>query len=584
MKMGISSKLWVLIIIVVLVGSLFNYWTTLVIYEHFYVEQTEEQLEEKGKKIAEWYHGGKIDDDFKEKVKLLNDLSNEEIVIADDPETLGECLPVTHKEYEEPLSNEELDALYRGETVTIIGEHSSCEKDIIAVAVPLIDPNNGEFIGAIFIYMPLATVTEAVSEIKLMLLVYILVFLILGIIGGKIITRRITRPMVQMEVIANKMVEGDFEAKVDIVSDDEIGRLGKTFNHLSVSLKETIELLYKEKNQLSQILDGIRDGVITIDCNGELIHCNCSTVYLLNRIGLSKEEFLQLDEIKAYINSVFNKKEILIVEFEYLDRIFILYFAPLLDDSNTLEPWGIVLVIHDVTEERQREKEAREFLAIVSHELRTPLSYMKGFTEAIIDGVAQSKETQDRYLNTIYKETERMERLVNDLLDLEQLEKGTYKMELVDILLNDIVQQIVERYRSIYEQKGVKLEYHNVDADKLWIRGNEDRIIQILVNLLENALRYTSPDGEVIVKTYLVNDEIVLEVSDTGEGIEKKYLEKLGKKFFRVDKARTRKNGGVGLGLAIVKQIVERFNGRMEIESTVGVGTTFRIFFPNAEK
>jgi len=580
MRLRISSKLWIVIIVVVLVGSLFNYWTTLVIYEHFYVEQTERQLEEKGKKIAEWYHGGKIDEEFKEKVKLLNDLSNEEIIIADNPETLGECLPVDRKDDEGPLSNEDVDALYNGETVTIIGEHTSCDKDIIAVAVPLIDPNNGQFIGAIFIYMPLATITEAVSEIKFMLLIYILVFLILGIIGGKIITKRITRPMVQMETIANKMVDGDFEAKVDIVSDDEIGRLGKTFNHLSDSLKETIELLSKEKNQLSQILDGIRDGVLTIDSNGELILCNCSTINLLGKIGLTKEEFLQLDEIKAYINSVFAKKEIIVVEFEYQEHIFILYFAPLLDDTNTWEPWGIVFVIHDVTEERQREKEAREFLAIVSHELRTPLSYMKGFTEAIIDGVAQSKETQDRYLNTIYKETERMERLVNDLLDLAQLEKGTYKMELENISLNDIVQQIVERYRSIYEQKGVKLDYLNIDDNKLWIYADEDRIIQILVNLLENALRYTNSNGKVIVKTYLVNEEIVLEVRDTGEGIEKKYLERLGEKFFRVDRARSRKNGGVGLGLAIIKQIIERLHGRMEIDSTVGVGTTFKIFFP----
>lgn len=581
MKLGISSKLWIVIIIVVIVGSLFNYWTTLVIYEHFYVEQTEEQLEEKGKKIAEWYHGGKIDEDFKEKVKLINDLSNEEIVIADNLEKLGECLPVDRKDEEGPLTSEDLIALYNGDTVTIIGEHTSCEKDIIAVAVPLIDPNNGQFIGAIFIYMPLATITEAVSEIKFMLLIYILIFLLLGIIGGSIITRRITRPMVQMEAVAHKMVDGDFEAKVDIVSDDEIGRLGKTFNHLSDSLKETIELLSKEKNQLSQILDGIRDGVITIDRNGELILCNCSTINLLDKIGLTKEEFLQLDEIKGYINSVFDNKEIVIVEFEYQDSIFILYFAPLLDDSNTLEPWGIVFVIHDVTEERQREKEAREFLAIVSHELRTPLSFMKGFTEALIDGVAQSKETQDRYLNTIYKETERMERLVNDLLDLAQLEKGTYKMELEHISLNDIAQQIVERYRSIYDQKYVKLEYYNLDENKLFIYGDEDRIIQILVNLLENALRYTNPGGKVLVKTYSSNTEVVLEVSDTGEGIEKKYLNMLGKKFFRVDKARSRKNGGIGLGLAIVKQIVERLNGRMEIESTVEVGTTFRIIFPN---
>lgn len=578
MKIEPNSKMWIAIIIVVCVGSLFNYWTTLIIYEHFYVEQTGQQLEEKGKRIAEQYHGGEINQDLKDMVQSLNEISNEEIIIADDPEVLGECIPVEHEDTS-PFSEQQIEDLYNGKTAIITGEHTTCKKDIIAVAVPLIDEtDNNKFIGAIFVYMPLATVKEAVSEVKLMLIVYILVFLILGIIAGKVITSKVTKPLKQMESVAQKMLKGDFNAKVDVITDDIIGRLGKTFNHLSYSLDETIKLLSKEKKQLSQILDGIRDGVITIDINGELILCNCSTINLLNKIGLSKEQFLALEEIQGYIKKSIEEKEIFIKEIEYKESIFVLNLAPLIEDNRL---WATVLVIHDVTEERQREKEAREFLAIVSHELRTPLSYMKGYTEALIDGVAEDSKTKDRYLNTIYKETERMERLVNDLLDLAQLEKETYKIGTDKLLLNKVVQQIVERYKGIYDRKGVLLSYNNKDNTELWINGDEDRIIQILVNLLDNALRYTHENGSVSVKTFTIEDKVVLEITDTGEGIENRYLDKIGTKFFRVDKARSRKNGGIGLGLAIVEQIVERLDGRLKVESEVGKGTTFTIYLPS---
>jgi len=575
MKLDISSKLWITIISIIFVIAIFNYWTTAFLYEHLYVEQSKKQLSEKGARIAQQYNGGFITPELRERVKLSNSLTSEEIVLNDNPSDFGACLPVHDKAIENLLSVEQKERLNKGETITVVGEHARFKRDVIAVAVPLINKSN-QLVGAIFVYKPLATITEAVSELRFILVVYMIAFLIFGVIVGKIITNRMTKPLREMEAIAKKMMNRDFDAKVSVLTEDEIGRLGQTLNHLSDSLKTTINLLSKEKKQLSQILDGIRDSVLTIDKDQKFILCNNPARKLMRKLGLTQETFFKIPEIETYIQEVTRGKEVLVTEIEVKGRRFTLYFGPLIEEDSF---WGIVLVIHDVTDERIRESEAREFLAVVSHELRTPLSYVRGYTEALMDGLAESKQTQDHYLSTIHNETERMERLVNDLLDLAQLERSTYPMNIEEVRLDTIVDQVIERYRNLYEKKGVDLQFRKKQS--LWIIGDNDRIIQILVNLLDNALRHTEKEGKVIVEIYPVKEDVVLQISDTGEGMEKEHLDRIGEKFFRANKARSRKNGGTGLGLAIVKQIVERLDGKMEVESDVGIGTTFRIYFPS---
>ncbi len=575
MRLGISTKLWITLIILLLGSSLFTYWTTLIIYKHFYVAQTEEQLSEQGSKLSALYQGGPITPELKDKVILMNSISNEEIKLADNLAILGECLPINHKDPYLQLLREKL---FNGEVITVVGEHAQCEKDIIAVATPLMDPSTNQLVGAIFVFRKLATIYDAISEIKFMLFMYIFLFILLGIIVGKLITNKLTRRIRQMESVATKMMDGDFNAKLVDHSKDEIGKLGQTINHLSDSLKTTIQLLSKEKKQLSQILDGIRDGVITVDKDGGLVKCNCSSRNLLDKLGISKEDFLLLPIIKQNFDKVLKQKEIIVDETELGEFVFILYLAPLIEKD---ELWGTAIVIHDITLERKRERDIREFLAMVSHELRTPLSYMKGYTEALIDGIAGTKEVEDRYITTIDNETKRMERLVNDLLDLTKLENAAYTMNNDQIHLDHIVDKVVTRFKKAYGNKGVVLNFQNIGDNELRMIGDEDRIIQILVNLFDNALRHTPVDGEVAVKTYLKDKYVVVEISDTGEGIEKKHLDKIGQKFYRIDKARSRQHGGTGLGLAIVKQIVDKLKGKLEIESVVGEGTTFKITFPS---
>lgn len=576
--MKLSTKIWVTIIIIILLSSVFYYWTALFLYNNLYVQQEGEHLEILGKSIADIYQGGEISREIKAAMEEINKVSVQQVLIADDPSVLGQCLPI-HKESNSPFTNEQLEQLHSGEIVTLIKEDAKCERDLIIKAIPFIDHNdNDKFVGAVFTYIPLATVSEAVSDFKFLLIIYVLVFILIGTIVGKIITLRITKNLRQMETVAIKMVDGDFDTKVEISSSkDEVSQLGQTLNHLSDSLKETIGMLSKEKNQLSQILDGISDSVITVYLNEDFVLCNGPAIGLLRKIGFKKEDFFKQPIIDELISKVTKDRKVIINEINIEELNYLLYLAPLIEENNL---WGIIIVIHDVTDERKRENEVREFLAVVSHELRTPLSYVKGYTEALMDGVAESKEKQDHYLKTIHNETGRMERLVNDLLDLAQLEKGIYPMNKEEILLENVINEVIERYQTAYESKGVNLSYINKSEQPLRIIGDEDRLIQVMVNLLDNALRHTPKEGSVFVETFIYDDKIILQIKDTGEGIEESQLSKLGERFYRVDKARSRKSGGTGLGLAIVKQIIERLKGRFEINSKKGAGTTIRIYFP----
>lgn len=577
MRLDLSSKLWITIILTIVVGSIFNYWFTLFLYEHLYVEQTEKYLIDKGEKIVELYHSGLTTEELKETIEIASKVTNAEVIFSENPVDLCSCIPMIESPNNFLLNHEQRLQLLQGETVIIVGEHKLFNRDVIAVVVPILqEGTSGELIGGVLLSRPLATVTEAVYEIKYLLIIYILVFLGLGTVVGKLITNTMTKPLKEMQIAAKKMMDGDFDAKIHVLTNDEIGNLGDTLNHLSDSLKLTIELLSKEKKQLSQILDGIHDSVITINKSDDFVLCNGPSKQLLRRLNLNKDKFISLPEIKSFIDKVKSERRIVKGEIELEKKIFEIYLAPLIEDEQL---WGTVIVIHDITHERIKEKEAREFLAIASHELRTPLSYVRGYTEALLDGVADTKDVQKRYLATIHNETSRMERVVNDLLDLAQLERSTYAITKEKIRLDQIINQVVERYRPDFEKKGVSL--YSLGKEPLWMIGDEDRIIQILVNLLDNALRYTPPNGSVTIKTDQNEEDIIIQVLDTGVGISKEDLEKLGEMFFRVDKSRSRDHGGTGLGLAIVKQIIEKLNGRLEVESELGKGTIFTIYFQN---
>lgn len=341
----------------------------------------------------------------------------------------------------------------------------------------------------------------------------------------------------------------------------------------------------KRQNDLA-IINHLVDGIITVDGNGNILFANERAQELLDisdsaeRLEEVQESFPMLDAVKR----VFETQETVQGEFTlYRKHKYLQFFVTPIVLSNGERQ--AVIVLHDVSGEKEAERMLKEFVADVTHELRTPLTSIHGYAETLLDGGLDDREAAIRFLKTIEEESARMSRLINDLLDLQRLESGKVKLNMERFPLIEAVEHVLHIVRPIANNLGVKLET-DLEED-VEIVGDYDRVVQMVLNLVDNAVKYTSvkEDGEKTVSVRLYRGDhggAVLEIEDTGIGIPESSVNKLFRRFYRVDKHRSRSFGGAGLGLAITKEIAEKHGARIEVQSEVGVGTLFRIIFPPA--
>lgn len=341
----------------------------------------------------------------------------------------------------------------------------------------------------------------------------------------------------------------------------------------------------KRQNDLA-IINHLVDGIITVDENGNILFANERAQELLDisdsaeRLEEVQESFPMLDAVKR----VFETQETVQGEFTlYRKHKYLQFFVTPIVLSNGERQ--AVIVLHDVSGEKEAERMLKEFVADVTHELRTPLTSIHGYAETLLDGGLDDREAAIRFLKTIEEESARMSRLINDLLDLQRLESGKVKLNMERFPLIEAVEHVLHIVRPIANNLGVKLET-DLEED-VEIVGDYDRVVQMVLNLVDNAVKYTSvkEDGEKTVSVRLYRGDhggAVLEIEDTGIGIPESSVNKLFRRFYRVDKHRSRSFGGAGLGLAITKEIAEKHGAKIEVQSEVGVGTLFRISFPPA--
>jgi len=408
-------------------------------------------------------------------------------------------------------------------------------------------------------------------------------FSILVALGiGYILAKTITRPISRIMQKAEKISRGDFGQQLDVESNDEIGKLAKTFNFMSAKLKNTLAEITSEKKKIETIMKNMTDGVVAFDNNGAVVHINDAAKNILGNavLDLNLNAFLNLfgvetptedqeDGDKLGLNGLQRR-----VEFE--GRYLKLQFAEITDDEGNIE--GLVTVIQDITEEQKLDKMRREFVANVSHELRTPLTSVKSCTETLLDGACEDPETTEHFLRVINDETDRMARLVRALLILSQHDSGI-RLNLEDISPADLVNSCVERLRREAEQKEQDLRV-NIRPGLPFIQGDRHRLDQLLTNVVVNAIKYTPPKGKITVHCYCEKDKIIINVEDNGIGIPEQDVERIFERFYRVDKARSRQLGGTGLGLAIAKEIAQLHGGNISAKSKVGRGTQILIELP----
>lgn len=421
--------------------------------------------------------------------------------------------------------------------------------------------------------------TQAIRGIESKYLKYYLAVIILSItlsiIFASKLSQSIAKPIRNLEFTTSRIAQGELYRRVNICSNNEIGQLGKTFNNMADKLQETIKDSVDKQNKLEAILRSMDSGVIAIDKNNKVIMIN---PYAKRIFGINKDIIGEklMDNIRDFeFEDIFNNINDESRELKILwpkERELRVRTADIIRGKEKI---GTVAVVNDITDIKRLENMRSQFVANVSHELKTPLTSIKGFAETL--KYVDDPVNKEKFLNIINDEADRLTRLINDILTLSNIENEIDE-KVEEIKVNDIVKDVYYLMKNTADKKNIRMSTVIEEVPNL--SGNSDRFKQMIINLVDNAIKYTDYNGTVKVGTKYENKECIIWVEDTGGGIPKEHIGRLFERFYRVDKARSRFQGGTGLGLAIVKHIVMAFNGIIEVESEVGRGSKFIVKIP----
>ncbi|WP_350342133.1 cell wall metabolism sensor histidine kinase WalK [Limosilactobacillus fermentum] len=460
----------------------------------------------------------------------------------------------------------------------------------VSVVPLLASANANNVVGVVYMRANLEGVYSTINSISLIYLSAALITIVLGLGLAVLISREITRPIEEMRKQTLRIARGDFSGQVKVMGNDELGQLAGAVNNLSVRVEESQESSDAERRRLDSVLSHMSDGVLATDRRGNLTIVNNTALQFLNIadeeqvLGKSILDVLKIRRQFSIRHLVDEDQDQVILDDLNEDLILSAYFSPIKRESGFVS--GLVCVLHDVTSQQKEERERKEFVSNVSHELRTPLTSVKSYVEALSDGAINDPELAPRFLGVVSDETERMIRMINDLLSLSRMDSGTAKLNLEYVNINELFNYILNRFDMIIKneaadpsQKKYTIVRYFTKKD-LWVEIDTDKFTQVVDNIMNNAVKY-SPDGGVITARLLeTHNHVILSISDQGLGIPRKDLGHIFDRFFRVDKARSRKQGGTGLGLAISKEVVNLLGGQIWVDSVEGKGSTFYISLP----
>lgn len=490
------------------------------------------------------------------------------------------------------------DVIYSGRKTTQIS-HNDRDGSYYVSITPLVSSNgdNNTVVGAVYVRANMDQVYKNINNIVFIFFVASLVAGLLGALISIVVARAITRPIAEMRKQAIRMANGDYSGQVRVYSEDELGQLAVAVNNLSVRVEEEQENSDAERNRLDSVLSQMTDGVVATDRHGNITIINEAAQAFLNvdqKTAFSEQlvDLLGINSTTSFDDLLSNQDERIIepaADSEGDNLILQADFS--LIRRNTGFVTGLVCVLHDVTEQRKIDNDRRLFVSNVSHELRTPLTSLRSYVETLNDGAWQDSQLAPRFLKVIQEETERMIRMVNSLLDLSRFDQGTAKINVELVNFNEFFNFILDRFDMLIKNDQDKAQAAGKPFKKysikrvftqkdLWVEIDPDKMTQAIDNIMNNAIKY-SPNGGTI--TCRLNDTqryIILSITDQGLGIPRKDLKKIFDRFYRVDKARSRKQGGTGLGLSISKEVIEAQGGHVWVNSMENRGSTFYISLP----
>ena len=543
---SVVVKLWFTILLLVAFVLFIVSVMTMEFLQNYSTSENEENLHDKAEKIAEVVETHELSSALEISWELINDVTSLTIILSPTEyytspnQENGMNLPVSYFYEEEDLFH----VMEQRETKRVIttidqGVKNKEDAQIIIIGVPL--NKAGGQNGAVYIYQSVEVGEKAAKETTKFILLAAGIAIILTTFFAFFLSTRINAPLRKMKQAAIEVARGNFDTKVPILTRDEIGEFATTFNQMGRQLKFNLNALNQEKELLSSILSGMADGVITFNRDGTILMTNPPAELFLQSLYFEQKTNGMDDEtmpskVMELFDLAIHTEKAQTGEIRLQSRYWVMIVSPLYSHKNIR---GAVAVVRDMTEERKLDKMRSDFIANVSHELRTPIAMLQGYSEAIIDDIAQTNEEKKEMAKIIYDESLRMGRLVNELLDLAKMESGNFNLTIEKVEIGPFLHRIKRKFQGLAKEKNITLNL-NWEEDSEIFEFDADRMEQVFTNLIDNAIRHTDSGGFVTINVHSDENGLYMDVQDTGSGIPEEDLPFVFERFYKADKARTR--------------------------------------------
>ncbi|SDW96129.1 two-component system, OmpR family, phosphate regulon sensor histidine kinase PhoR [Marininema mesophilum] len=548
-----------------------------------YTDSLGERMGKEGQLLAkslDWESTTPGKANFRRQTRLYGQTLGAHVTLLDGK---GNVLSDSHQHQEKNTDLKKIPAVKR---ILQKKEQGSFERVVtnnqLAVYVPV--DYDGVRKGALRITVNLGTINHSLRQVWVSMIIgLVLAYTVAAFVSSRLASR-ITRPIEEITQVAVDVARNKYHRRIPVKKQDEIGRLATAINRMAAGLRYQLETIRKSERRLTGVIETMESGLLMVDSEEKITVANQAMQRLFDLgstslINKFLSDFPVFHELHGLVNHCKESRE------SVRDELHLYFPTERILEASLTPIWGgetvgmgVVIVLHDITPIRYLEKLRTEFVANVSHELKTPVTSLRGFAETLLDGAVDDPAMRREFLEIIHHESLRLERLIGDLLDLSKIESRKVRLQVAEVIVDDLIRPTVRTMEEELRKKDLQL--HIKGEQEFVVRVDPDRFSQIVINLVANAMAYTPAGGSITVTTGLEETSWWLQVEDTGVGIPSEDLPRIFERFYRVDKARSRDSGGTGLGLAIVKHLVEAHRGTIDVESQVGKKTVFTLRFP----
>lgn len=589
MKRRLLWQVYPAFLIIPLIGLLAISWNVSILLRDFYKKDKTAQLERLARVATSYFEDIVGTDQYDKMQSVCTELGHATDLRLTLIDLQGKVLADSDEQpekMENHLLRPEVQAVLSGEVGSDIRSSKTVGQELLYVGLPL--KREGNTVAILRIAVHLTELKNTTHTITLEIVRYGVIIAIVLAVLSLGLSWKISRPLERLRLGAERFARGDLSHRLPVPSSREIGDLAESMNLMAAQLDERIRMIVAQRNEQQAVLSSMIEGVLAVNTAGNVMSVNSAAMAMLGvhadqSMGRTVEEVVRNTELQQFVRRALNSQEpveaqIVLHESPQQERYLQAHGTPLLGDAGVTI--GVLVVLNDVSRIRRLEEVRRDFVANVSHELKTPVTSIKGFIETLLEGAMEKPEDRRRFLEIIARQANRLDSIIDDLLMLSRVEQQS-ETDQVALSLSPI-KPILASAAGLCEIRAAEKKIHlMIDCDDaIQATVNASLLEQAVVNLVDNAVKYSEADAEVWIESHCSESELLISVQDHGCGIAKEHLPRLFERFYRVDKARSRKLGGTGLGLSIVKHIVQSHKGHVTVESTPGQGSIFTIHLP----